>query len=264
MEALPSALTPDRAVPQLEAVIFDVDGTLVDSERHGHRVAFNEAFEAFELPWRWNEEEYGTLLRVTGGERRIRAYLEGKGVGPDERDELAPALHARKTEVLSAMVDDGRIEVRPGVPRLLDELASAGVTIAVATTGSRGWVEGLLRKVAGDTEFAVVVTGDEVGARKPDPEAFTLALERLGTAPDRVVAVEDSAEGLASASGAGLACVVVVNGYTADHDLGAAALVVDGFGTPGAPARVVADRVRSGFDGVVDVGVLRRILSASA
>jgi HAD superfamily hydrolase (TIGR01509 family) len=250
---------PGRDRP--EAVVFDVDGTLVDSERHGHRVAFNLAFEAFGLPYRWDEAQYGELLRITGGRNRLHAYLRDQGMDDDERGELVPELHRRKTEILSALVEEGRIEVRPGVSRILKELAGAGCRLAVATTGSRGWVEGLLRQLLEGVEFEAVVTGDEVENRKPDPEAFTEVLDRLGVTAADAVVVEDSAEGLDAAVAAGLACVVVVNGYTEDHDLDAAELVVDGFGEPDAPARVLADRVDSGCDGVLDLDVLAGVLA---
>jgi HAD superfamily hydrolase (TIGR01509 family) len=244
-----------------EAVVFDVDGTLVDSERHGHRVAFNLAFEAFDLPYRWDEEEYGELLRITGGQKRLHAYLRDQGMADEERDDLVPRLHKRKTEILSKLVEEGRIEVRPGVSRLLAELADAGCRLAVATTGSRGWVEGLLKQLLAGVEFEEVGTGDEVENRKPDPEVFTKVLDRLEVKAADAVVVEDSAEGLDAAVAAGLACVVVVNGYTEDHDLDAAELVLDGFGEPDAPARVVADRVDSGCDGVLDLDVLTRVLA---
>lgn len=246
---------------RLRAVVFDVDGTLVDSERSGHRVAFNRAFEALDLPYRWDEELYGELLHVTGGQRRIDGYLAGQGVVEAERAELAPALHARKTEILQAMVDDGAIEVRPGVARLLDELGAAHeVRLAVGTTGSRGWVERLLRRLLPTTSWDVVVAGDDVIARKPDPEVFELALGKLGLDPDAVVVVEDSGEGLAAAKAAGLCCVVVVNGYTADHDLAGADLVVDGFGEPGSPATVLADPHGTGCRGILDADLLRTLL----
>jgi HAD superfamily hydrolase (TIGR01509 family) len=248
---------PDRP----DAVIFDVDGTLVDSERHGHRVAFNMAFEALDLPYRWDEEEYGELLRVIGGQNRLHAYLRDQGMPDDERDDLVPRLHKRKTEILSELVDEGRIEVRPGVSRLIRELEGAGCHLAVATTGSRGWVEGLLRQLLEGVQFDAVVTGDEVENRKPDPEAFTEVLDRLGVKAADAVVVEDSADGLDAAVAAGLACVVVVNGYTEDHDLQAAELVLDGFGEPDAPARVLADRVDSGCDGVLDLDVLARVVA---
>ncbi len=143
-------------------------------------MAFNRAFEEFGLPYRWDEDLYGRLLRVTGGQARLQAYLAEQGMPAGERDELVPGLHARKTEMLSEMVAAGVVEVRPGVERLLDELGRRGCRLAVATTGSRGWVEALLAHLLPGVEFEVVVTGDEVSARKPDPEAFVVAMERLG------------------------------------------------------------------------------------
>jgi HAD superfamily hydrolase (TIGR01509 family) len=242
--------------------VFDVDGTLVDSERDGHRVAFNLAFEALDLPYRWDVELYGKLLRTTGGQRRLHQYLEGEGVPEDERNALVPELHRRKTELMGELVDRGAVEVRPGARRLLDELAGDDVRLAVATTGSRGWVERLLDRLLPGVGFDVIVTGDEVEARKPDPEAFNLALERLDLTSHQVVVVEDSEEGLQAARAAELATVVVVNGYTSDHDLEGASLVSDGFGEPDAPASVLRDPFGLADDGVLRGETLRRVLAA--
>ncbi len=246
---------------ELRAVVFDVDGTLVDSERHGHRVAFNRAFEEFDLPYRWDEDLYGELLHTTGGRRRIDGYLASQGVAEGERGELAPALHKRKTEILEHMVDDGAIDLRPGAARLLEELAGEGVALAVGTTGSRRWVERLLGRLLPSVTWEVIVAGDDVTNRKPDPEVFTTALEKLGLAgADDAVVVEDSGEGLAAAQAAGTPCVVVVNGYTSDHDLAGADLILDGFGEPGAPAAVLHDPHVLAVDGILDAAVLRRVL----
>jgi HAD superfamily hydrolase (TIGR01509 family) len=242
----------------LRAVVFDVDGTLADTERHGHRVAFNRAFEDLELPYHWDEETYGELLHVTGGKRRLAGYLAAQGVDEPERDRLAGELHRRKTAIMKVLVDDGVVEVRPGARRLLDELTDRGCALAVATTGSRDWVERLLERLLPGITWDVIVTGDEVENRKPHPEAYAVACHRLGTV-EGVVAVEDSGEGVESAVAAGLPCVVVVNGYTAGHDLGGAALVLDGFGEPGRPATVVEDRVGAGCAGVLDAAVLERV-----
>jgi HAD superfamily hydrolase (TIGR01509 family) len=246
---------------RLAAVVFDVDGTLVDSERDGHRVAFNLAFKEFGLADRWDEEHYGVLLETTGGQRRLHAYLADQGRPQAERDELIPRLHRRKTEILTEMIDQGRIESRPGVNRLLAELEDAGVTLAVATTGSQKWVERLLDRLFGLERFSVVVTGDDVSHGKPHPEAYTRALAELGRPPQEVVAVEDSANGLAAARAAGLTCLVVVNGYTADHDLREADLVVDSFGTNDEAGTVLFDPHQLAVTGPVRATTLDQLLS---
>lgn len=223
---------------RLEAVVFDVDGTLVDSERHGHRVAFNAAFAAAGLPYSWDEEAYGRWLSFHGGVRRIDAFLEEMGRPPDERVELAPRLHVEKTRLLREMIDAGGIPARPGMAALLDHLGGAGVRLGVATVGSAGWVTHLLDSLFPDAAFEVVVTGADVAEKKPHPGCYLQALEGLGVVAGAAVALEDSATGLTSARRAGLACVVVVNDYTAGEDMSDAQLVLDGVD---AGARVLAD-----------------------
>jgi HAD superfamily hydrolase (TIGR01509 family) len=215
-------------------VIFDLDGTLVDSEQQGHRVAFNAAFEAFGLPDRWNEATYRELLSTTGGEWRLLRWLtspESSFSGRREAEcrEMAKALHRWKTDRVEAMAAAGEIPARPGVTEWLDELAAHQVRLAVATTGARQWALPLLDKVFGQDRFEVVVTGDQVAHRKPDPEAYFLALERLGLDATAVVAVEDSGPGWESARAAGLPCVVVTNAETNPASVAAADLLLDAF-----------------------------------
>lgn len=249
--------------PGLQAIVLDVDGTLVDSERDGHRVAFNRAFADAGLPDRWDVERYGVLLDVTGGERRINAYLEQQGMPSAEREKLARRLHARKTEIFTEMARQGKIEPRPGVNRLLDELEDAGVRLAVATTGTGAWVHPLLDKLFGLDRFEVVVTSDEAPERKPDPSAHRLALERLELAPHAAIAVEDSHHGLRAAKSAGLACVVVVNDYTREQDFDDADLVLGGFGIPESPTAVLADPHGLNPPGL-DAETLRRLAAISS
>jgi HAD superfamily hydrolase (TIGR01509 family) len=248
----------------LKAVVLDVDGTLVDSERDGHRVAFNRAFEEAGLPDRWNVEQYGELLEVTGGKRRLGAYFEGQGMPEEEREELAARLHARKTEIFTEMASNGDIKARPGVAELLDELTDAGVRLAVATTGSREWVDPLLDRLFGIERFEVIVGGDEVENRKPDPAAHLMAVEGLGVPAAAAPAVEDSAIGLEAAKAAGLPCAVVVNDYTREQDFGTADVVLDGFGAPDAPAAVLADPHGVEPPGRLDLGTLRALASGAA
>lgn len=229
------------------AAVFDVDGTLVDSERHGHRVAFNRAFAGAGLPYRWDEATYGELLEITGGRRRLAAYLAGQGVSGAESEELAGHLHREKTSIFVEMVAGGEIAPRPGVGTLLRDLERAGARLAVATTGSHEWVHSLLAHRFADVDFEVVVTRREAPALKPEPDAYCLALKRLGLVGGPAVAVEDSRNGLLAAGRAGMPCVIVANPYTAGQAFDRAALVLDDFGPLDAGVlRRLAERRRPG------------------
>jgi HAD superfamily hydrolase (TIGR01509 family) len=238
----------------LEAIVFDVDGTLVDSERDGHRVAFNRAFEEAGMPDRWDVELYGELLEITGGDRRLKAYFEQRGMPEVERAELARRLHARKTEIFTEMARQGEIEPRPGVRALLSELEEAGVRLAVATTGKGAWVHPLLDRLFGAGRFEVVVTATEAPKLKPDPSAHLRAVADLGLPAAAAPVIEDSLNGLRAAKAAGLACVIVVNDYTRRQDFDAADLVLDGFDGP-----VLSDPHGLGASGRVDVETLQRL-----
>jgi len=252
------------AEDRLQAVVLDVDGTLVDSERDGHRVAFNRAFEEADLPDRWDVERYGELLAVTGGKHRLNAHFEEQGMPDDQREELASRLHARKTELFIEMARQGEIEARPGVSELLDELQDADVRLAVATTGSREWVEPLLERLFGLERFELIVGGEDVPERKPDPSAHRMTLEQLDLPACAAPAIEDSDNGLRAARAAGLRCVIVVNDYTREQDFAAADLVLEGFGRPDAPASVLADPHELDPPGRLDVETLRRLAAAGS
>lgn len=215
----------------LEAVIFDVDGTLVDSERDGHRVAFNMAFGEAGLSDRWDVATYGQLLKITGGAKRLAFWFENTGRPPVEAAELAERLHKRKTQIMRRLVEDGYVQARPGAHQLLDELEASGVQMHVATTGTRAWVEPLLNHVF-DNRFHTVITGTEVSDLKPSPAVYLEVLSRTGCLPERAVAVEDSANGVQAAVAAGLRCLAAHNPYTRNDDLSGATLVADGLTDP--------------------------------
>ncbi|MFD4457499.1 HAD-IA family hydrolase [Nocardia sp. NPDC058480] len=215
----------------LHAVIFDVDGTLVDSERDGHRVAFNTAFAEAGLPDRWDVKEYGRLLKVAGGAQRLAFWFEQHAMPAEPARELAQRLHRNKTRIMRQMASDGHILPRPGALELIERLRSRGVRLHVATTGTRAWVEPLLKHAFGEP-FDTVTTGTEVPVLKPSPAVYLDVLIQTGLPADRVVAVEDSANGVRSAVAAGLRCVAAQNAYTRTDDLSAAVLVADGLDDP--------------------------------
>jgi HAD superfamily hydrolase (TIGR01509 family) len=199
---------------RLDALLWDVDGTLAETERDGHRVAFNRAFEAFGLPWRWSVQQYGELLAVTGGRERLLHDMARRTDAPvlsSEREDLARAVHLRKNEIYAAIVDAGGVKLRPGVAELLEECRSRGVRLAITTTTSKANVDALLRANLGSSwadGFAALVCGEDVRLKKPDPEVFATALRRLGIGPLQSLAIEDSPGGVAAARAADVPVVV--------------------------------------------------------
>jgi HAD superfamily hydrolase (TIGR01509 family) len=207
------------------AIVFDVDGTLAETEEM-HRLAFNRAFAAAGLDWCWDEETYGALLGTTGGRERIMAYARKVGADfVDDVEAFAARLHAEKTAVYVSLIEQAPVPLRPGIRDLVDDARAAGLTLAVATTTSAANVDGLLTSAFGAdwrTIFPVVTTGEMVAAKKPAPDLYLLALERLGIDASRAVALEDSRNGVAAARAAGLPVAAVRSLYLAGDDLGAA------------------------------------------
>lgn len=207
----------------IDALLWDVDGTLAETERDGHRVAFNRAFEDLGLPWRWDVDRYGKLLQVTGGVERLIHDMQGRAdapASPAAREDLARRLHGRKNAHYAELMGTQGIALREGVRELIDECRARGVRLGVVTTTSRANVDALLGRHLGpawDAWFAVVVCGEDVRAKKPAPDAYVLALRVLGSTPTASVAIEDSPAGVAAARAAGVPVIVTRSVYFA-HD----------------------------------------------
>ena len=219
----------------LKAIIFDCDGVLVDTERDGHRVGFNRAFEQFGIDAEWDVPLYGKLLQVAGGKERMRAYFDEFGwpEGREEsRDELILALHKAKTEITAGLVAEGALPMRPGISRIVDEAIAAGVTLGVCTTSNPKFIDAVLDLFgpARKAKFAFVHAGDCVARKKPDPEIYELAKQSLGLPARQCVVIEDSRNGLLAARGAGLPTLVTTSTYTVDEDFTGAARVVPELG----------------------------------
>ena len=206
----------------IEALLWVVDGTLAESERDGHRVAFNLAFEACGLAWHWDETRYGELLRITGGRERLMHDMNSRSDAPvlaDQREALARAVHARKNVVYANLVREGRIALRDGVMELMQQCRQRGLRMGIATTTSRSSVQVLLEMNLGanwSSWFASIVCGEDVRSKKPDPEVYFRALRELGIGPLQAVALEDSPGGVAAARAADIAVVVTRSFYFAN------------------------------------------------
>ena len=230
----------------MEALIFDCDGVLVDTERDGHRVAFNRAFAALGMPFEWSVAEYGRLLKIAGGKERMRSYFDQNRwpVEPVDRDALIKRLHQLKTDYFIQLIESGELPVRSGINRIVDEAYSAGVRLAVCSTSNERAVIGVVRRLLGlerYAKFAGIYAGDVVSQKKPDPAIYQLAVQRLQLDPTRCLVVEDSHNGLVAASRAGLTCVITTSTYTVAEDFAHAVAVYPELGDPPEPHVTLSD-----------------------
>ena len=222
---------------QLQALIFDCDGVLVDTERDGHRVAFNLAFAKKGLNIEWDIQLYGDLLNVAGGKERMRHYFNTHQ-WPDnitDKDGFIKELHRLKTDCFMQIIESSQLPLRPGVARLVDEAIADDITLAVCSTSNEQAVSLIVERLLGPerkSHFAAIFAGDVVSMKKPNPEIYNLAVHKLNLEPTQCVVVEDSRNGFLAAQAAGMHCIVTTNGYTEQEDFSQADLVVSELGDP--------------------------------
>ncbi|MEA5467928.1 HAD family hydrolase [Spirulina sp. 06S082] len=244
----------------LKALIFDVDGTLAETERDGHRIAFNRAFAAAGLDWNWSQELYGKLLPVPGGKERICFYLNyycSDFQEPDRLEEFIADLHYSKTQYYQDLLRRGKIPLRPGVKRLIDEARDRNFRLAIATTSSYPTTIALLEKTLDPAWFETIGAGDIVPRKKPAPDIYLYVLEKLNLEPSECVVFEDSEAGLQAATEANLKTIITANNYTKSHNFAKATLILNGLGEPDRPFLSLRGSV--GDRNYVDISLLESL-----
>lgn len=238
----------------MPALIFDCDGVLAETERDGHLPAFNQTFAEFGLPICWTPESYAEPFQIPGGRERMASLLTdafvrelGLPTGREAQAELLDRWHRRKTQIYTERVRAGHVVGRPGVARLVDAALAAGWLVAVASASAEPAVRSVLTRVVGPTyaERIAVFAGDIVAQKKPAPDIYRLALERLGVGPADALVIEDSRQGLLAAVGAGIRSIVTPSSYTVGERFDEAELVVSSLGDPEEPLEVLANRSRA-------------------
>jgi HAD superfamily hydrolase (TIGR01509 family) len=257
----------------MTALLFDCDGVLADTERYGHLPAFNLMFDELGVPAHWSEDEYAEKLRIGGGKERMASmfaepgFTERAGIPDDEaaRKDVLARWHKSKTAHFKQLVADGKIPPRSGIHRIVNGALDAGWTVAVCSTSAEESVRAVFARAAGPDAVARVTffCGDIVPAKKPAPDIYLLAVEKLGLDKADTLVVEDSRNGLLAATAAGLRCLVTVNGYTRSEDFDEAVLVVSELGDPDGPqVEVIANRGAARPQGFVTLDDLRACLDA--
>jgi HAD superfamily hydrolase (TIGR01509 family) len=251
----------EQKMAEIKALFFDQDGVIIDTERDGHRVSFNETFKEFGYDFEWSVEKYHELLQIAGGKERMKHYLQTDGFGveikPEEVDDLIKSLHKRKTALFVELIESGKLPLRPGVKRLMQEANEAGLFLGICTTSNEKAANAVAHGILKDIKLDLLLAGDVVSKKKPDPEIYLLAMEKAGVKPEECIVVEDSRNGVLAAKAAGMNIVVTTNLYTEKEDLSDGDLIVTTLGDPdGEKGELCKSNKEIEYDGVLHLNQL--------
>jgi len=243
---------------KIKAIFFDQDGVIIDTERDGHRVSFNMTFKEFGFTDEWSVDYYHELLQIAGGKERMKHHLQTKGFSkplpPEQVDELIKAMHKRKTALFVELIETGKLPLRPGIHRFMTEAMDAGLMIGVCTTSNEQAAKVVTEKILSDIKFDIVLAGDVVSKKKPDPEIYNLALSKTGLKADEVIVVEDSRNGVLAGKASGARVVVTTNYYTEKEDVGSGDIIVTCLGDlDGEKGRLTKGDTSLKYDGVLHI-----------
>lgn len=252
---------------EIKAFFFDQDGVIIDTEKDGHRVAFNRTFKKHGYDFAWSVDEYHELLQISGGKERMTHYLHTRGFGkeikPEEVAEIIKQLHHDKTDEIIFMLEKNELPLRPGIHRFMRKINQRGLVLAVCTTSNQRAAQAVAEGMLPDIQFDFILAGDMVSKKKPDPEIYLTAMEKVGLTPEECIVVEDSENGVAAGKAAGMHVIATTNFYTEKEDLSRADIVLSCLGDPDGEKGVL----RSGgkgldFDGVLTVKQVVEFFSA--
>jgi len=240
----------------IKGFFFDQDGVIIDTEKDGHRVAFNQTFKAFGFDFQWSVDEYHELLQIGGGKERMLHYLHTRGFGkpvpPEGEEALIKDMHHAKTDLFIKLLEEKELPIRPGIHRIMKEINDLNLVLGVCTTSNQRAAQAVTANILSDIRFDLVLAGDVVTKKKPDPEIYLMAMEKTGLKPDECVVIEDSQNGVEAAKAAGMWVVATTNYYTEKEDLNKADIILSCLGDPqGETGISKKGNSRLSFDGVL-------------
>jgi len=237
-----------------------MDGTIIDTEKDGHRVAFNEAFARLGINTEWNIPKYHQLLQIAGGKERMKFYFQGEGMkylpAGKSINDFVQQLHLLKTEIFVSLIESGKLPLRPGIKRIMQEANEKRILIGICTTSNEKAVKAIVNSLLAEIKIGFILAGDIVTKKKPNPEIYLLALQKTSLSCNEVLVIEDSENGLIAGKEAGIKVLVTVNEYTKNENLAGADAVVTSLGNENEKTQVLTGNLKLSDNNMVHINDL--------